>query len=154
MGERKFTTDCCKWAKKKGCRCNERNEQTLIYCFSPNTARSLAFSCCTHLISNGIQSNIQLPLIEWINTNLTFHWSLAKCLQFGIAVHDGAMPKHITSSTIQYFNQKKITYLFCTNTIIEGVNTSAKNVIYYDDKAGSKKIDFSIIQTLRDAQED
>ncbi len=118
------------------------NEQTLIYCSSPKTARNLAFAYCEHLISRRIQPKTHLPLIDWINDNLTYRWSLAKCLQYKIAVHDGAMPKHITSSTIQYFNDKDITYLFCTNTIIEGVNTSAKNVIYYDNKIGNKKIDY------------
>ena len=37
---------------------------------------------------------------------------------------------------IDYFNSNKLKYLFCTSTIIEGVNTSAKNVIYYDAKKG------------------
>lgn len=117
-------------------------EQTLIYCSSPKTARNLAFAYCEHLIANGETAQPNLPLIDWINNNLSYRWSLAKCLQYKIAVHDGAMPKHITSSTIQYFNNKQITYLFCTNTIIEGVNTSAKNVIYYDNKIGTKKIDY------------
>ena len=35
-----------------------------------------------------------------------------------------------------------IKYLFCTNTIIEGVNTCAKNVVFYDNKIGSRKIDY------------
>lgn len=33
-------------------------------------------------------------------------------------------------------------YIFCTSTIIEGVNTSAKNVILLDGKKGSNNIDF------------
>lgn len=118
------------------------NEQTLIYCSSPSTARHLAFGYCTHLKLNGTACIPDLPLVGWINDNLSYRWSLAKCLQYGIAVHDGAMPKHITSSTIRYFNEGKIEFLFCTNTIIEGVNTSAKNVIYYDDKIGKRKIDY------------
>lgn len=37
----------------------------------------------------------------------------------------------------------KIKYLFCTSTIIEGVNTSAKNIIYYDSTKGRRTpIDF------------
>lgn len=118
------------------------NDQTLIYCSSPKTARNLAFKYCEHLISKGEKSQSNLPLVDWINSNLSYRWSLAKCLKYKIAVHDGAMPKHITSSTIQYFNNKQITYLFCTNTIIEGVNTNAKNVIYYDEKIGNRKIDY------------
>lgn len=117
-------------------------EQTLIYCSSPSSARKLAFLYCAHLISNGKSPVADLPLVSWINDNLSYRWSLTKCLQYEIAVHDGAMPKHITSSTIQYFNNKKIKYLFCTNTIIEGVNTSAKNVVLYDNKIGTKPIDF------------
>ena len=118
------------------------NEQTLIYCASPAAARKLAFSYCAHLCTKGENSIEDLPLVEWISDNLSYRWSLSRCLQYEIAVHDGAMPKHITSSVIQYFNQKKIKYLFCTNTIIEGVNTSAKNVVFYDNKIGSRKIDY------------
>ena len=33
-------------------------------------------------------------------------------------------------------------YLFCTSTIIEGVNTSAKNVVIFDNKKGLNLIDF------------
>lgn len=118
------------------------NEQTLIYCASPAAARKLAFSYCAHLCAKGENAIEDLPLVEWISDNLSYRWSLSRCLQYEIAVHDGAMPKHITSSVIQYFNQKKIKYLFCTNTIIEGVNTSAKNVVFYDNKIGSRKIDY------------
>lgn len=121
---------------------DELDEQTLIYCSSPSTARNLAFGYCSHLIQMQTLQIPDLPLVEWIKDNLSYRWSLAKCLQHRVAVHDGAMPKHITSSTIQYFNENKIRYLFCTNTIIEGVNTSAKNVIYYDDKIGKRTIDY------------
>lgn len=118
------------------------NEQTLIFCSSPRTARKLAFAYFEHTSKISKELSPALPLIDWINTNLSVHWSLVKCLDRGIAVHDGSMPKHITSSTISYFNQKMIKYLFCTNTIIEGVNTCAKNVVFYDNKIGSRKIDY------------
>lgn len=35
-----------------------------------------------------------------------------------------------------------IKWLFCTSTLIEGVNTSAKNVILFDKKKGLKQIDY------------
>lgn len=128
---------------------DQLHEQTLIFCSSPTTARKLAFAYCTHLSDLGRKAVTDVPLVAWINDNLSYRWSLTKCLQYEISVHDGAMPKHITSSTIQYFNQKKIRYLFCTNTIIEGVNTSAKNVIYYDNKIGTHKIDYFDYSNIR-----
>ena len=59
------------------------------------------------------------------------------------------MPKHITTATIKYFNDRKLKFLFCTNTIIEGVNTSAKNVIYYDDKIGTRNVDYFDYANIR-----
>ena len=125
------------------------DQQTLIYCSSPATARKLAFGYCEHRMQNQANKIVDLPLVQWITDNLSYRWSLSKCLQYEIAVHDGAMPKHITSSTIHYFNQNKIQFLFCTNTIIEGVNTSAKNVIYYDNKIGSKDVDYFDYSNIR-----
>jgi hypothetical protein len=43
---------------------------------------------------------------------------------------------------VDAFNNGHIKYLFCTATLIEGVNTSAKNVILYYKKKGNKPIDF------------
>lgn len=118
-------------------------EQTLIFCASPSTARNLAFAYFKHMEKNSKALNAnKLPLMDWIDKNISWGWSLTKCLAYRIGVHDGSMPKHITTSTIRYFNENKLTYLFCTNTIIEGVNTSAKNVIFYDNKIGAKDVDY------------
>lgn len=119
-----------------------KNEQTLIYCSSPSRARRFAKNYLNHLRESGETAHIQLPLIEWINKYVNENWSLAQELQFGIAIHDGSLQKHICSSIIKYFNEGKLQYIFCTSTIIEGVNTSAKNVILLDGKKGSNNIDF------------
>jgi len=118
------------------------DEQTLVFCSSPATARKLAFAYCRHLENRGSIEFSKLPLIEWIDSNISWGWSLTKCLNLKIGVHDGAMPKHITTSTIRYFNEKRLKYLFCTNTIIEGVNTSAKNVVFYDNYIGKRQVDY------------
>lgn len=117
-------------------------DQTLIFCSSPQTARRLAFGYRNHIKNTTNSIPVNLPLCDWIKENISYPWTLSECLLYGIAVHDGSMPKNITTSTIQYFNDKKLKYLFCTNTIIEGVNTSAKYVVYYDDKIGPKDVDY------------
>jgi hypothetical protein len=128
---------------------DKTEDQSLIFCSSPSTARKLAFAYCNHLEDQGIQRNEDIPLIQWIHENLGVEWSLAHCLANGIGVHDGSMPKHITTSTIKYFNDRKLRFLFCTNTIIEGVNTSAKNVIYYDNKIGTRNVDYFDYSNIR-----
>lgn len=116
-------------------------QQTLVYCSSPARTRSLMRKYLKHLeIKNGSVNN-NLPIIEWLEVNIP-HWSVNKALAHGIAVHDGSLPKHLGTSIINYFNRGKIRCIFCTSTIIEGVNTNAKNVIIFDGKKGSKEIDF------------
>ncbi|AVF37211.1 DEAD/DEAH box helicase [Rahnella sikkimica] len=121
-----------------------KNEQTIVYCSSPNKARKLSKKITNYFLSKNVIKNDEnaLPLTEWIREFISPEWSLIKSLNRGIAFHDGSLPRHITSSLIDYFNSGLINVLFCTTTIIEGVNTSAKNIIYFDDMKGEVDIDY------------
>lgn len=128
---------------------NLKNEQTLIYCSSPARARRFARGYVDYLKEKEYMGEYKLPLIEWINSNISPRWSLREELEFGVAIHDGSLQKHIGSSIIRYFNDNRINCIFCTSTIIEGVNTSAKNVVILDDKKGDKDIDFFDYSNIR-----
>ncbi len=119
-----------------------QKEQTLIYCSSPSRARRFAKAYFDYLVDKKLVPTTRVPLIEWISKNISSNWSLAKELQYGIAIHDGSLQKHIGSSIIRYFNKGLLNCIFCTSTIIEGVNTSAKNVVLLDGKKGGRDIDF------------
>ncbi|MEQ0545377.1 MULTISPECIES: DEAD/DEAH box helicase [Klebsiella] len=120
------------------------DEQSIIYCASPAKARKLSKNYSSFISKNSLAAKYSnLPLIEWIEKNISTSWSLIDSLRLGVAFHDGALPRHITSSIIDYFNDGLINVLFCTSTIIEGVNTSAKNIVYFDNKKGdSLDIDY------------
>ncbi|WP_042372929.1 DEAD/DEAH box helicase [Bacteroides neonati] len=121
-----------------------QNEQSIIYCSSPARVRYLSSQFLKYLIEKDYpKTNDNLDIIEWIKINISAEWSLLDLLSLEIGIHDGALQKHITTTIIDYFNTQKIKYLFCTSTIIEGVNTSAKNIIYYDSTKGRRTpIDF------------
>ncbi|QNF33929.1 DEAD/DEAH box helicase [Adhaeribacter swui] len=118
--------------------------QTLIYCSSPSRATYLALEFISHLKNtsqtkaNPFNSDQEVEnneiIIEWIRQNVNSSWSLSEALKYGIAFHHGAIPRHLGSSIIDAFNNGSIRWLFCTSTLIEGVNTSAKNVILFDKK--------------------
>lgn len=117
-----------------------KDEQTIIYCSSPSRVRYLSRKFCDFLFENNQPpTNEELSIIEWIKQNVSENWGVIDCLNHGIGIHDGALQKHITSSIIHYFNNNKLKYLFCTTTIIEGVNTSAKNVVFFDKSKGNRK---------------
>lgn len=116
------------------------HEQTIVFCSSPSKAKKLAKGFCNYIskIGNAPESE-ELPLNEWIRINIHPQWSMIDIINKGIGIHDGSLPKHITSSMIEYFNMGKLRYLFCTTTIIEGVNTTSKNIIYYDNTKGLRQ---------------
>ncbi|MFL6374284.1 MAG: helicase-related protein [Pyrinomonadaceae bacterium] len=122
-------------------------EQTLIYCSSPGTATALCFEFAEFLAEHA--EYVQLPdtapnrgMVEWTTINIHRDWTLVECLKFGTAVHHGGLPRHLGSSIVDAFNAGSIRWLFCTSTLIEGVNTTAKNVVLFHKKKGVIPIDF------------
>ncbi|MEI7286003.1 helicase-related protein [Pectobacterium carotovorum] len=107
---------------------------TLIYCQSPQSTVRLANEL---LISDELNTRSSRNIdgnafIEWIDENYHNNWIVSKALKNGIGIHHGALPRAIQQEMIKLFNSGEIKVLLCTSTIIEGVNTSAKNVIIYD----------------------
>lgn len=119
-----------------------KDEQTLIYCSSPERTRELSRKFLDYIKNKNIFSKQNLPLIDWAKEHIHPDWSMCECLEYRIGVHDAALPRHLSASVIHQFNRAKIKYLFCTSTIIEGVNTNAKNVILFDKKRGKNPIDY------------
>lgn len=121
-----------------------KGQNTIIYCSSPARARYLSAEFLKYLIEkNELPQDEDLSIIDWIEAYVSKDWTLVDCLKFRIGVHDGALQKHLASSIIDYFNGGILRTLFCTATIIEGVNTTAKNVVFFDRKKGRNiPIDF------------
>lgn len=122
-------------------------DQTIIYCSSPQKATELAIAFSKHLISSEndtktIPTNGLDDIIEWLVENVNDKWSLIDALKHRIAFHHGALPRHLGSTIVERFNLLQIKWLFCTSTLIEGVNTSAKNVVLFDNEKGRKSIDY------------
>jgi len=123
----------------------QTNEPTLIYCSSPKKATDLAIEFVKHIKDHKpemislVENEI---VIEWLSENINSAWFLLEGLQRFTAIHHGAVPRHLGSTIVDLFNRRSIKYLFCTSTLIEGVNTSAKNVVLFDKKKGTKDIDF------------
>lgn len=119
-------------------------QPTLIYCSSPDKAGNLALKFADFISKEKkiTSSNPNYEMIEWINENIHEEWGLKKALAVSVGAHHGSLPRHLASSIVDAFNKHNIKYLFCTSTLIEGVNTTAKNVILYDKTKGRKPIDY------------
>lgn len=69
--------------------------------------------------------------IEWGKQEIHPSWSVVKALEKGFLVHHGQLPLGIRMMELGLFNSdnSSFTRLICTSTLLEGVNTSAKNII-------------------------
>lgn len=84
-------------------------------------------------------------LISYIEVNISSSWRLISCLRKGVAFHHAGIPKYIQTEIVDLFNEGVIDTIVCTPTLTEGVNTSAKNVIFYDTtKAGQDLTGFEV----------
>lgn len=63
-------------------------------------------------------------------------WDFLFALSRGIGIHNGKFPKYFQREIMSIFNQRQMPLLFCTSTIVEGVNTNAKTVIVYNNPSG------------------
>lgn len=114
------------------------DEPTLIYCQSPSSAIKLS----RELLSSQYKTMHiqQSDFITWLSINYHPDWIIVKALKYGIGIHHGSLPRAIQQKIIRMFNDKEIKLLICTSTIIEGVNTSAKNVIIYDRRSNTSLV--------------
>lgn len=110
-------------------------DQTLVYVGRKDSVETRA-----RKIASNQEKVSQNDLITYIRENISEDWSLVTCLEKGVAFHHSAIPKYIQSEIVDAFNDRTIETIVCTSTLTEGVNTSAKNVIIYDNFKGPTEL--------------
>src|SRR5690606_23175138 len=69
-----------------------RQEQTIIYCSSPQKVRYLSKAFTEFLIEKGEEtSSERYPLVEWIEQFISPEWGVLNNLKYDIGIHDGAL---------------------------------------------------------------
>jgi hypothetical protein len=126
--------------------CAQISSPTLIYCQSPASANRVA----QFLIDEGDFIPIQATreISEWVAENYHPAWNVAKAIALGIGIHHGGVPRAIQQYFVKLFNERTIRYIICTSTMIEGVNTSAENVIIYDRRINKNTFDFFTFKNI------
>lgn len=120
--------------------CRDIKGQTLIYCQSPSSANKVAELLYDNLNLEQVENNYNF--VRWIKQNYHPDWNYPKYLEYGIGVHHGKIPRALAQKSVEMFNRGFLRFLICTSTLIEGVNTKAKNVIIFDNFVNRKKMDF------------
>lgn len=123
-----------------------KTNQAIVYCLYPAYTEQHAreFSD-NYKDSLPVDSSIQM-FIEHLKNNYNFsfggkrssfdNWDLIYALRNQIGIHNGKFPKYFQREIMRRFNDGAMSTLFCTSTIVEGVNTNAKTVVVYNNPSG------------------
>ncbi|XRG80730.1 DEAD/DEAH box helicase [Rossellomorea sp. GAMAL-10_SWC] len=128
----------------------ERNYgATIVYAESKQKVTSLARECL--ILFEPIENqSLELKMfvdhlskrysVLFKNKPTHVYWTIIELLKRGIGVHHGAFPKYIQNAILEFFNGGELKTLFSTTSITEGVNTKAKNIIFYGTSKGRKTL--------------
>lgn len=127
--------------------CEGLDDQSLVYCKSPRQANTIMRSLVgnTSVQPDGIMKEVS----EWVADTYHPDWTLCQALERGIGLHHGRIPRALAQLMVALFNEGHLRYLICTSSLIEGVNTSAKNVVIYESKIGIPRLDYFTFRNIQ-----
>lgn len=132
--------------------------QAIFYCSTPANSMNYVRSVIAATPSQNKKINEKFIAhlkqkygisIKGVTRNSAEHWSLVRALENGFGIHHGKFPKYIQNEILRMFNQNEFPYLFCTSTIIEGVNTNAKNVVVINNSVGNHTMSAFALKNIR-----
>ncbi len=78
---------------------------------------------------------------EWLIENYGPNWPLPRLAGRGVGVHNGQLHRSLSQIQVRLFEERLgLRVLLSTSSIIEGVNTSAQNVVLWRNKNGASKL--------------
>ena len=87
------------------------------------------------------ESHLLRDFSSWLSENYERNWSLTNMVKRGCGLHNGKLHRSLSQLQIKLFEEPLgIDRLVSTSSIIEGVNTSAENVIIWRNKNGNANL--------------
>lgn len=121
---------------------------TMIYCRGPKRVRDVAKWLMQDSLGTPYGGGMQVAA-DWLEAEFNADWNLPKALRMGIGTHHGRLPRWLAQKMVQGFNEGHLGVLVCNNTLIEGVNTTAKNVIILDRTLANRAYNFFTFMNIK-----
>jgi len=120
------------------------HKQNITYCSSTSKAVTYAVDYANSLDENHTNKELQ-DLIKEIRNGIHTDYYLIDALLKGVAYHIGYLPANIRQRIEDLYKKGVIKTVFCTSTLVEGVNLPADNLFITSYKIGlsdMKVVDF------------
>lgn len=136
---REIGRDELKKANKLRSILHEYQGKTLVYAGTYSNITLLSNLFIDHFPDK--DSPLLLMFHEWLSKNYSHNWSLTHLSKKGVGIHNGRLHRSLSQIQIRLFEEEYgMNCMISTSSIIEGVNTSAQNVILWSNKNGNAKI--------------
>jgi hypothetical protein len=116
-----------------------KNTKSLIYAGTFNNIDTI-----TNILKDNIKeksNNILNHFSDWLKNNYTQHYILSDLVKKGIGIHNGRLHRSLSQIQVKLFEEENgLDNMVSTSSIIEGVNTSAENVIIWANKNGHSRL--------------
>ena len=114
-------------------------QKNLVFCENPKEAIDLAKDYAVTLNKKeNIQRNKNIEKVKrYIQKEIHEQYFLVDLLDKGIAYHVGYVPNSIRKKIEKLYREKEIDTIFCTSTLLEGINLPADN-LFIPVKGNSK----------------
>ncbi|GFE76755.1 DEAD/DEAH box helicase [Novosphingobium sp. TCA1] len=129
----------------------EKKSEALLAIISPRTEKSLVYAgtyteirkIAALVISK--MDRVDRPhtnhFARWLRDNYQQNWAMADLAERGVGVHNGRMHRCLSQLQVRLFEHEKgFDSIVSTSSIIEGVNTSAQNVVIWKSKLGQNNL--------------
>lgn len=127
--------------------CKTLDSPTIIFCRSPTRASEIARQLVAANLGS-VNQRIQ-EAAQWVADAYDKDWHFAQALQQGIGIHHGRIPRALAQFVVRCFNDGDLRFLVCTSTLIEGVNTKARNIIILDNTINREPIDLFTFNNIK-----
>lgn len=105
------------------------NNQNLIYFRRPTDMYEYLKAFIDHTEEDNEYSNLYKDEIEYLEKNYSSDWVAIKLLKRGYGIHHGKTPMFLRKFYETQYNAKQLKGLFCTSTLMEGINTPTQALI-------------------------
>lgn len=118
------------------------DEVNVVFSPTPLQARKSAESFSQ---SRRVPNNQRLRMLaRYFRDSVHSKYELASFVESGVAYHTGKTPLHVRKSIEHATSLELIRYLFCTTTLMQGINLPAKNVVIRNPNLFTQKRQGSI----------
>lgn len=126
---------------------NNLDSKSLIYAGTYSELNKVS-----ELIVNNVESTDNIlanQFSDWISVNYSKSWKIIDLLSKGFGIHSGQLHRPLAQIQMKLFEEEYgLIGLLSTSSVVEGINSSAKNVFIWRDRNGSRKLDYFLYRNI------